>query len=381
MLTERSLSQELSRLEGIESPHLPILSVYLDLRPGVMEMRTIAPRLRDLIDPIRSSVSELDHAAAESLKAALDHVLGMEPRLAASLGHGVAMFVCPAIGLDEHIVTRRRVWDRAIAGPRPYLRPLRAVLDSGCAIATVIVDARNVTIMVTESGEVASYEVIPGEVVRKSNYAGWFALEETKSRRGAENARHRLFRDSAERLSILKRDARLDAIYVGGRSRIVAEFIPFLGPREQMLVAGTFSADVHTMGNSDIRAKAMELSAEWDQERHEALALRISEESAAGRLAVTGLPATLAAANAHAVGQLLVTGPAGKAGFRCRDCDSLALHGPVCATCGGFGDEVADVVEELITAVIDDGGRVAQGSNSSALEGQLVGAALRYRPN
>lgn len=379
MLVEHSLLQRLSRLEAIESQDAPILSLYLDLRPGRTEMRTIAPRLRDLVAPLRETVGDLDHGPAESLKQAIDAVLGMEHLLASEAGRGVAVFQCPAIGLDERLSIRHRLWDRAIVGRRPYLRPLRAVLDSGHPSATVVVDARNIRIMVTAHGEMLSYEMVPGEEVRKADFPGWYALEESKSRRSAAEARHHLFRDAAQRLAALRRDLAIEAIFAGGRRQTVEEFLPFLGSREATLVVRTFTTDVHTTSDSDVQMIALDLSAEWDRTRHESLGELIRERAASGGLAATGLPAVLAAANRHAVAELLVSGTGIVTGFRCQGCDGLELHGPVCAVCGGVGDEVADVVEELISAVLDGGGTVAIAPEGTKLDGELVGALLRYR--
>jgi hypothetical protein len=374
-----TLAERLSRLEAIESRDVPILSVYLDLRPGVTEMRTVTPRLRDLLYPIRDTSTEIGHRAGECLKDSIDRVLDQAPILEREVGHGVAIFVCPPLRLDEHLVVSHRVWDRAIAGDRPYLRPLRAVLDAARPTATVVVDARKASILVTALGEMVSYEVIPGEEVRKANFGGWFALEETKSRRAAEHARYRLYRVTAERLAVLRRTVGIQAIFVGGMNRTVDEFLGFLGAPDRELLDETFVVDVHTLSDAELQAKAVELATVWEQRRESALADRIVDEAAAGHRAVVGLSGTLAAANHHAVAELLIEGAHVTPGWCCSGCGALALHGPVCIICGGPSEPVADIVEELATAVVDDGGLVAHGTGT-AIDGDLVGASLRFKP-
>jgi peptide chain release factor subunit 1 len=378
MLNERSLRHRLDVLAQIESPDAPILSVYLDLRPGVEEMWTIGARMRDLFHPIREQAADMSHESAENLKSAMDEILAASAGFGSLVGHGVAIFRSPATGLDERVVTPGHMWDRAVAGPRPYLRPLWAVLDATHSVATAVVEARQAVVMVTQLDEVVSYEVIPGETVRKENYAGWYALEESKSRRGAELERHRLFRKLAERLAELRREHDIEALFFGGQARTVDEFLHFLAHRDRKLVAGTFSVDVHTMTDADLRSKAVELSGEWNRERQMALAERIVEDEAAGGLAVTGLPATLAAANRHAIAELIVEGTDLRSGYRCGTCGSLALHGPVCGTCGGVGDPVPDVIDRLVAAVSDSGGEVAYALSPTAVNDCLVGASLRF---
>ncbi|MGF1667390.1 MAG: hypothetical protein ACFCVC_14100 [Acidimicrobiia bacterium] len=374
-----TLAERLSRLETIESRDVPVLSVYLDLRPGVTEMRTVTPRLRDLLYPIRNTSGEIGHRAGECLKESVDRVFDQASTLEREVGHGVALFVCPPLGLDEHLVVSHRVWDRAIASDRPYLRPLRAVLDAARPTATVVVDARKTSIMVTALGEMVTYEVIPGEEVRKANFGGWFALEETKSRRGAEHARYRLYRASAERLAVLRRTVGIEAIFVGGMQRTVDEFLGFLGAPDRELLDQTFVVDVHTLSDADLQAQAVELATTWERRRESALADRIIDQAAAGQRAVVGLPGTLSAANHHAVAEILIEGAESTPGWCCTGCSALALHGPVCIICGGTSEPVADIIEELASAVVDDGGLVVHGSGT-AIDGDLVGASLRFKP-
>lgn len=370
-----TLAERVVALEKIESPGAPVLSVYLDLAPGVTEMRSVAPRLRDLLYPIRARAADAPHDVAESLGRSVEHVLAMAPELEREVGHGLALFVCPDLGLDERLVLTGHVWDRASVGSKPYLRPLRSVLDSDHPVAAVVVDARRVWILVVELGEMVSDEVVLGEEVRKEDFGGWFALEESRSRRAAEAARHRLYRTATERLAALRRTVGLEAVFVGGVHPSVDEFTAFLSRRERALLAGSFPVDVHTVEDAQLRSLAVELAAGWRGEVRRRLAHEIADRAASGGRAATGLAATLAAANRHAVDELLVEGAAAVPGWRCGACGALALHGPVCMVCGGVGDEVLDVVEELATAVIDDGGVVVQGAAGAEAD---VGALLRW---
>lgn len=370
-----TLAERVAGLEVIESNDAPILSVYLDLAPGVTEMRSIAPRLRDLLYPIRAGAAEAPHHVAESLGRSVEHVLAMVPALEREVGHGLALFVCPDLGLDERLVLIGHVWDRATVGSKPYLRPLRSVLDADHPVAAVVVDARRVWILVVELGEMVSDEIVLGEEVRKEDFGGWFALEETRSRRAAEAARHRLYRAATERLATLRRTVGLEAVFVGGVHPSVDEFTAFLSRRERALVAGTFRVDVHSIEDAELRRLAVELATGWRAEVRGRLAEEIADRAASGGRAATGLAATLAAANRHAVDELLVEGTTAVPGWKCGGCGALALHGPVCIVCGATGYEVGDVVEELTAAVIDDGGVVLQGVDGTEAN---VGALLRW---
>lgn len=375
-----TLAAQVSRLETIESREAPILSVYLDLDPGVGEMRSVAPRLRSLLYPIRRSAQDLDHVAAENLIQAVNTSLDAAADLERLVGHGVALFISPLLGLDERIVTAHRVWDCAMAGDRPYLRPLRAVLDDNHLTATLLVDARRVSILVVEMEGVVSSEVIPGEVIRKPAYAGWFALEESKSRRNADNARHRLFSRAGERIASLHRTMGVEAFFVGGQRRAVAEFVGRLDPSERALIAGTFDVDVHTTGDSELHRLAVEHATDWDRRREAALWERINQEAQQGGRAVVGLGPVLHAANRHAVAQLVVEEALPVPGWACGGCGALNLHGPVCGVCGVTAEPVDDVVDRLTMAVTEDGGHVVHLDPGTSGDGHAAAASLRFVP-
>src|SRR3990172_9108428 len=198
----------MDRLRLVESPSLPILSVYLNLAPDRIERRSIGARLRDLLDPIEklAASGDLDHESSMSLRNGVNRVLEMTPEFVKELGHGVAVFVCDRLRLEEHMTMPRRVWDCAVAGPQPYLRPLQALLDEYRKVAAVVLDGRDAEIATFYMGEGVDRELIEGEELRKSDLAGWHGLEERRHRQHAEEARNHLFREDAEHLNRLRRD-------------------------------------------------------------------------------------------------------------------------------------------------------------------------------
>ncbi|HZD23722.1 MAG TPA: hypothetical protein VE569_10030, partial [Acidimicrobiia bacterium] len=227
------LEETLGRLLQIESSEIPILSVYLNIHPERFDKLFLQPRLNELLRPDEQAADSgrLEHKAKVSLREAVKRVLEMGPGLETSTDVSVAIFECPALGIDEVVGLPRQVWDTAMAGPTPYLRPLRAVIDELRTVAAVVLDTRHAEINVFRIGELLDRQVIEVEELRKSNLAGWFGLEEYRHRQHAEEVHHHLYREVSRRLERMQRDQGVDLVFIGGKQSSTDPLLPSLHPR------------------------------------------------------------------------------------------------------------------------------------------------------
>lgn len=373
------LTEALERLRLVESASAPVLSVYLDLAPELTEKRSIGARIRDLLDPIDKPAAsgDLDRPSSKSLRCGVERAIGLAPDLTTELGRGVALFLCDDLGLDEQLTVPRRIWDCAVAGPQPYLRPLQAAIDAYRRVAAVVIDARGADIVISHMGEVVDRQAIKAEELRKSDVAGWHGLEEYRHRHHAEEVRNRLFREVAARLDRLRRDIGIDLVLVGGQVEATQALLPFLDERVKEMTE-TFVTDLHTLTPASLAATVAELEQahrQREQARHvdETYAL-----AAAGGLAASGVEGVLQAAHHRAVSLLLIDHGAWRGGMVCSDCGALALPAPGCPQCGGETETVPDVLEALSRSVVDAGGAVEHVEGSMQLTDDLVAARLRF---
>jgi peptide chain release factor subunit 1 len=373
------LREAMERLQVVESPSLPILSLYLNLAPERIERRSIGARLRDLLDPIekRATSGELDHDASMSLRSGIGRILDHEPDLAGLLGHGVAIFLCEGIELDERLIMPRRVWDCAIAGPRPYLRPLQAVLDEYRKLAAVVLDGRDAEITVFHMGSVESVELIEGELLRKSDLAGWHGLEERRHRQHAEEARNHLFREVAARLLRLCRDVGVDLVLVGGEKDLTGALLPFLDKRVRE-VTETFVVDVNTLTPSALATRVARLEQDFELREEEAEVEAAYATAAEGGLAVVGMGHVLRAVNRHALSRLLIHDGARAEGAICSHCGALSQPALTCIECGHGTVPVPELLESLARSVVDAGGSVEHVMAQTRLVDDQVAATLRF---
>ncbi|HUP17911.1 MAG TPA: hypothetical protein VM848_17920 [Acidimicrobiia bacterium] len=368
---------ELERLQGISDSAAPILSVYLNLAPFPEEARTIGARLRDVLKPLEIMAQGLDHDASMSLRLGIVRTLEMAPILESHRGKGWAFFVCDQLGLEEQVIVPPRVWDCAMAGPRPYLRPLRAALDEFRRVATVVLDARLAEITLSYADEVFDHRVLEAEIVRKANRGGWHGLDERRNRGHADEVRRRLWRETAETLAILRRDIGIDVIFVGGQKKVTDALVGSLPPALGELVGGTFAVDVHMLTEGQLMETVRSLEEVHERRDEKRLVAAIYAARAADEPAAIGLEQVLRGVNQMAVAHLVIQHGAIVEGRACRSCGRLYVGDRACAACGIETDPVPDVLEAIVHEVVTTGGVVEHVAAETGLVNDLVAARLR----
>jgi len=373
------LAEVLDDLRGIESPTAPILSVYVNLYPERLERRSMAPRMHGILGPMTNLAEsgELDHNASMSLRSSIDRVMSQTTSLETRLDPSVALFVCDDVDLDERLPLPRRVWDCAVAGPAPYVRPLQAILDEFRKVAAVVLDSRRAEITVFHIGKTLGHQVVEGEELRKSNLAGWHGLDEYRNRQHAEEARHHLFREVGDRLNRLRRDDGVELVLIGGQHETTQAALAFLD-RDTQRISQTFVTDVHMLTPHLLAKTVAEVETEYECEQEHRQVDEIYALATAGGLAVVGVDRVLREASRNAVSELLVHDGVSIKGVICTRCSALFRSGFTCRSCGGKTDEVSDLFEAVTRAVIDTGGTVEHVMAHTPLATDLLAARLRF---
>jgi peptide chain release factor subunit 1 len=102
--------------------------------------------------------------------------------------------------------------------------------------------------------------------------------------------------------------------------------------------------------------------------------------AAAGGAAAVGLRPCLWAASVRAIDALYVREEASVPGVACDRSRWLALSGEICPLCGEATRRTPDVVDELVEAVLEDGGSIHHVPEGSELDERIAAASLRFRP-
>ena len=374
----QELHQALQRLDQIESPSGPIVSLYLNLQPAVEERRTVGARLRNLLDPLQDLEAKLDHDGRMTLRRATHSVLEMETEIAKNTGHCVAVFVGGSPEIHEFLTLPRKAWDVAVAATRPYLRPIAATLDQFHHVATLIIDPRRSVLRVSHMGQTLDQSEVESEPIRKADYGGWKGLDEHRVRQHAEEVHRRHNREVAERLQHLKDEHGVEVVFVGGREEAVSAFLHGLSNGLRSLVADTFIVDVNTETEGRIAKVTAELEEAYEVKQELELVMKVMEVAKEGGLATIGVEDTLQAANFDAIELLVVAGTEMIPGWACGSCGWLALTGPVCPACQSEATSVDDFIDSLLYKVRRAGGEIEHVATASELDQHHLAARTRF---
>lgn len=271
-------------------------------------------------------------------------------------GHGVALFVCPRIGLAEAIVLPPGLDEQAVFAPRPYVRPLLLAVQRHPAYRVAVVDRRHAWLFAVAGDRIdaAAGPTAPG--VRSHRYGGWYGLESHRvNERITGLARHH-FRDIAGVLDRAIGQGQ-ELLVLGGHAETIPQVLAALPADVRNRFAGSFVADTSALTPGRVRALAGPVVRAWAERSERELATRIQREPP-GRLAVTGPAACLDAVRRHAVAILTVPDRGMIPGQACRRCGEPGLTTPGCAHGAGMALPVPDLIEEMAVATLHDGGQV-----------------------
>jgi peptide chain release factor subunit 1 len=168
----------LQRLAALEPTHLPVLSIYLDMRqqatgesPGRRASLTI---LRDRLRTIRATMGprgdDLDSLDADEARIR-EHLDGSFDRAAS----GLAIFACSGTGLWETVESGEPFDDQVTAGPVPDLFQLARLIDEQRTALVAIVDSNTARLFLSRIGrleEVGGPDEDPASF-RKRRMGGW----------------------------------------------------------------------------------------------------------------------------------------------------------------------------------------------------------------
>lgn len=344
---------EAGKLGAVHTVHPGVLSLYLAVPLDPAELHGLPARADDLIAAAENADGGRGHAAEEDRRSVLE-------RLEASgndwLGRTVAMFACADAGLFEAYPLPCRLPDRAVLGIRPHIRPLLAAIEQCPAYWAAVVDRRYAWWFHVADDETEAVPNLAALGARAAGPAGGHGLEANRAQQAARLAHHH-FRDTAVLLEKAMAQGEPEPLVIGGHDEGVRQLLASLPPGIREHFAGSFAADVRTLTAARVQELAAPLVARWAERRAERLAHEIAAMPPGG-LAVTGLPACLAAVNACAVQILVVPDEGLVHGYECGRCGALSIDADECPDWGTAALRVPDVIEEMVTRTLEDGGRV-----------------------
>ena len=335
---------EIEKLGALHAVEPAMLSLYLAVPPAA-DLPVLTTRAGELI------------AAAEAASGwavepqARDRVRDKLATCARDwTGRTVAVFACAGSGLLEAIPLPCLLPERAVLGVRPHIRPLLLARQRCPAYQVAVVDRQRLWLFSVDGDDVEGT---------------WIP-----------SARH--VQDTAAQLAWIIRGGGPGPLVIGGPGDGMERLLGSVPAAMREAVAGSFTADPRTLTAGGVRDLAAPVVARWADLRARRLAGEILAMPSGGHGAVghgaVGLPACLAAVSAGGVLALVVPADGLVPGYECGRCGALSLQADAC--CPDWGTAalaVPDVIEEMVSRILEDGGEVVvTGDGSSPVAARLA---------
>jgi peptide chain release factor subunit 1 len=354
---------------------LPLVSLYVRIDPTAR--RSLESQLTALLDQIRPLAFDdaVDHHSRISLRNDISRIREAARSRRWKPG-AVGIFSCSGRGLFEEVQLPRAVRDRVVVDETPWIRPMLGVLDEYHRTGLLIVDKKTAQLWEVYQDEMHPVASIEDPALRQPNHAAGNSERNVHNR--AQVLLNRHYRRVVEVLDQLVRTKGFEVLLVGGRDHEVPGFVDFLPPDLRERMFATFTVDPGTATAGDLRRIAATLIERYERDEERRLVGEILETTAAGGRAVAGLEPCLWAGSMAAIESLVVQEGATVPGVVCDQSAWFGLSGRVCALCGAPTRRVPDVIDELVTSVIENGGAVEHVEAQTGLPEHILAAKLRF---
>ncbi len=361
MVDRDSLDGRLKRLLQLSLGYPGMVSLYFRVGSEFAEARSIRPRLRALLDQPRSVLDtrDLSREESEALRSAIEALTGLEKEVGSHPGRAAVIFESEEAEEHTRLLISDAVWDVGVAGRRPYIRPLVSAVESLRNVAALVVESRSADLIVDALNRPSKPQTFRGKYPRKSNRAGWFALDERRNQQRAREARRKLIDQVVRQLASEERRRSLDSIYLAGQEKVTNEFAKRM-PENLGDKCFQIVVDTHTATPADILSQVLMAEQRRTRLAAEKLWEEVTAEATPVREGVVGVAAVAEAANRGAVRKLLISGTDPVSGWECSLCWAVQVHEGDCRLCGAPLVEAFDVLDSITHQVLNTGGQVSQ---------------------
>ncbi|MET7764021.1 hypothetical protein ABZS71_19060 [Streptomyces sp. NPDC005393] len=372
------LAEQIDRIIRFDGRGLPVVSAYVGLRPEPADLVARRAHVRDVLNEHVRPLTEdksLAHDVRMSLRDDIERI-AVEVSQEQYKPGTVAAFSCSGHDFFEVVQLPRSIRDRGLVDSTPWVRPMLAVLDEYHRICVVLIDKAWARVWELYLDDIRELEKAHDRTLRKKDYAR--GLAEDRVRNKADEITKRHFRRAAGMLDEVFRTHDFDLLVIGGHSYEVKHFVEFLPRDLRERMAGTFDVDPSTASQGDIRAGAGPVVERYELEEQQRMVGDVLEAAAARKPAAVGLRSCLWAGSVAAIQQLLVQEGETAPGVVCDQSGWLATSGDTCPLCGEPTRQTPDVIDELVEAVIDEGGGIKHVRADTELRKHLTAASLRF---
>ena len=272
------------RIADLRSTDGALISVYAT-RPGPGGFSAL---LSELVKPLRDRASVLPRQVEKGVLSDMEKIKGLSERLEFDSAPAYAVFASSMQGIFVLEPLGGEVPNVATMGPRPYMRPLRAMpraLRSGVLVA----DNQVARTFVAVAGHIEEIGGVVEADVESRSWGGFGGYDEHGVRLRAMEAAMRTWKTAGERLMERHLGMSFDYLAIGARPELTDEIASNLHPYLARLPRVTFAASPQSINEPLLRAELATADAQVRRQRHEAAAGRVCDTAWSGGNAVLGL--------------------------------------------------------------------------------------------
>jgi len=340
-----TLSERLKKLSQVQSPQVPVLSLYLHYshREG-KEVDRIRIFLKNALKDISG------HPHRDILEKDFEAVQDALNRSITPQTHGIAVFSCSPIKLFEIYQFWIPLREQFALGLAPRIHQLVRAIDDYETTLLVLADSESARLFLITPEAVLQEVISSGEIPARPKRGFW---NEAGFQRHVEGHVARHHRQVAEEIAALWDREHFANIILSGQDRVLASFQALLPKRVEDKVIGTLKLSVHEKSDA-ILEEAVHMIRRVEEEKAQKERRKMERSG----MLVTGWDDVVAAANGARILRLYIRAGVGKEGWYCPSCDILGSRkASRCALCSGEIQSV-DLVESLVQKVEKDGGRI-----------------------
>jgi peptide subunit release factor 1 (eRF1) len=368
---------EIRALTAMESPDVPIVSLYLDLGPAARQDRKWATVLKTLARD--ATAASPDARAARHVTQEVGRIEAMLDQRVRDLGRGLALFTAESLGLWHEVALPLALPNRLRVGSRAYLRPLFRVMDEHDRFLIVLVDDQRARIFISQLGfivEVADLVEEGSSYVDDQN--GW-ARVRLQRQRDAHVQSHAGTVAHAASLAMDHFAARW--MLLAGTPDVVVDVREQLPQAVASRLGGEFKVAL-AASTKDVAKAAAPIQRAVEAREELATIERLGNARSGGR-GVWGLEDTLQAIGEGRVMTLVVQHDYRAPGGVCVDSGVLTANPTgLCPHCGEAVADVGDVVEMALERAYQQGADLEMVRSEAGLtrlgDYAPIGALLRF---
>jgi peptide chain release factor subunit 1 len=373
------LRDELQRLAQFQPQGLPVVSLYLNLRPDQHGRDSFAQFYRKAFAERLKAFPE--HSAERaSFERDIERINGYLENELTPDSNGLAIFACSGAGeFFEAVQLDAPVGEHWLfVGAVPHIYPLVRLVDQYPRYAAVMLDTNRARILVFALGAIEKQAQVEGVKTRRTAMGGW---SQARYQRHVDNFHMHHVKEVVETLDRIVTADNIQQIVIAGDEVAVPLLKEHMPAHLADKIVDVMKLDRHA-ADRDLVATTLEALRQKDSETDRDRVAEVIDAWQAGGLGVVGPEATLRALQMGQVDELLISGNplVLKPVQRLPDDAAPALVATDTSAAGGPDVERLHLSDELVTRAQQTGARVRIIEDPALLKAHGgVSALLRFR--